>query len=107
MDTEKVITSEVTERVVTIEKLLEIYNIDLEVWEIEKKVVNTWEVGAKDPNGVIVTTPLFQVKLWLKKKQVAYDLNVLRTQFLEDLLEDARPEPYFIPGFEEVIKKYK
>lgn len=85
MDTEKVITSEVTDRVVTIEKLLEIYNIDLEVWEIEKKVVNTWEVGAKDPSGAIVTTPLFQVKLWLKKKQVAYDLNILRAQFLEDL----------------------
>lgn len=85
METNKVLTSEITDRVVTVEKLLEIYDIDLEVWEIEKKIVNTWEVGVKGPDGVIVTTPLFQVKLWLKKKQAATDLAILRQQFIEDL----------------------
>lgn len=87
METEKVITSEVTDRIVTIEKLLEIYNISLEVWEIEKKIINTWEVGAKGPDGQITTTPLFQVKIWLKKKQAATDLAILRNQFIEDLKE--------------------
>lgn len=96
METEKVITSEVTDRIVTVEKLLDIYNIDLEVWEIEKKIVNTWEVGAKAPTGHIVTTPLFQVKLWLKKKQAATDLAILRKQFVEDL-KDLSP----------AVEKYK
>lgn len=82
---EKVITSEVTDRIVTVDKLLQIYNIDLNIWEVEKKVINTWEVGAKGPDKTIVTTPLFQVKLWLKKKQAAADLHVLRQQFIEDL----------------------
>lgn len=82
---EKVISSEVTDRIVTVEKLLEIYNIDLNIWEIEKQVVNTWEVGAKGPDNKITTTPLFQVKLWLKKKQAASDLQVLREQFVDDL----------------------
>ena len=96
METEKVITSEVTERVVTVEKLLDIYNINLDIWEIEKKVINTWEVGAKDPSGQIVTTPLFQVKLWLKKKQAVEDLLALRKQFIEDL-KDLSP----------AVEKYK
>ena len=85
MDNQKVITSDITDRVVTVEKLLEIYNIDLEIWEIEKQIVNTWEVGAKGPDGKITTTPLFQVKLWLKKKQVLFELHNVRQEFLEDL----------------------
>jgi hypothetical protein len=85
MDNQKVITSDITDRVVTVEKLLEIYNIDLEIWEIEKQIINTWEVGAKGPDGKITTTPLFQVKLWLKKKQVLFELHNVRREFLEDL----------------------
>jgi len=85
MDNQKVITSDITDRVVTVEKLLEIYNIDLEIWEIEKQIINTWEVGAKGPDSKITTTPLFQVKLWLKKKQVLFELHNVRREFLEDL----------------------
>jgi hypothetical protein len=85
MDFEKVISSDITNRVVTLEQLLELYNIDTLIWEIEKKIINTWEVGTKGPDGKITTTPLFQVKAWLKKKQVAYDLENIRNEFLEDL----------------------
>lgn len=85
MTATKVLTSEVTDRIVTVEQLLQIYDIDLDIWEIEKKIVNTWEVGAKDPNGNLVTTPLFQVKIWLKKKQIIADLKTIREQFVEDL----------------------
>ena len=81
----KVLTSEVVNRIITVDDLLNVYSISLEEWEIEKQVVNTWEVGAKGPDGSIVTTPLFQVKVWLKKKQAAYDLNILRNQFIEDI----------------------
>ncbi len=41
--------------------MLKIYDISLESWEIEKQVLNTWEVGAKGPDNKIITTPLFQV----------------------------------------------
>jgi hypothetical protein len=85
MNIEKVISSDITNRVVTLEQLLELYNIDTLIWEIEKKIINTWEVGTKGPDGKITTTPLFQVKAWLKKKQVTYDLENIRNEFLEDL----------------------
>ena len=97
MDNQKVITSDITDRVVTVEKLLEIYNIDLEIWEIEKQIVNTWEVGAKGPDGKITTTPLFQVKLWLKRKQVLFELQNVRQEFLEDL---KRPNATLIDSHE-------
>ena len=85
MSENKVLASEVTNRIVTVDQLLQIYNISLNEWEIEKQVVNTWEIGAKGPDDKIVTTPLFQVKVWLKKKQASYDLNIIRKQFIEDL----------------------
>lgn len=80
----KVISSEVTSRIVTVDNLLEIYNLSLEDWDIEKQIVNTWEVGAKGPDGAIVTTPLFQVKIWLTPKKSVI-LNQIREEFLEDI----------------------
>jgi len=80
----KVISSDVTNRVVTVDQLLEIYSISLEDWDIEKQIVNTWEVGAKGPDGKIVTTPLFQVKVWLATKKSVI-LNSLREDFIEDI----------------------
>ena len=85
MNIEKVLTSEVTNRVVTTDQLLNIHNISLNEWNIEKQIVNSWEVGAKGPDGKIVTTPLFQVKVWLNRKQVEIDLNAIRKQFMDDL----------------------
>ena len=82
---EKVISSEITDRVVTEEQLLELYNISLEDWDVEKKVINTWEVGTKGPDGNMVTTPLFQVKVWLRNKQPSKDLDQIRKEFIEDL----------------------
>lgn len=81
----KVLNSEITERIISVENLLEIYKINLEEWDIEKQVVNTWEVGAKTPDGSIAVTPLFQVKVWLVRKKLAEDKDFLRASFFEDL----------------------
>jgi hypothetical protein len=80
----KVLTSEITNRIITADDLLNVYNISLDDWEIEKQVLNTWEVGAKGPDGNIVTTPLFQVKLWLKNKNTSI-FNLIREDFIEDI----------------------
>jgi hypothetical protein len=81
----KVISSEVLNRIVTVDQLLDIYNISLEDWEIERQIVNTWEVGAKGPDDKIVTTPLFQVKIWLRSRREIKDLQAVREEFLQDL----------------------
>jgi hypothetical protein len=81
----KTISSEITSRIVNEQDLLNVYNISLDEWEIEKKIINTWESGAKNDKGEIVTTPLFQVKLWLRSKQEIKDLEQIRQEFIEDI----------------------
>jgi hypothetical protein len=68
-------------RIHTLDQLLEFFQVDTKIWEVEKFVVNKWEVGAM-PHSVgggtdwsrehsdFVVEPLYQVKAWLKKKVV-------------------------------------
>lgn len=85
MSETKVLSSEITNRIVTVSQLLEAYSLSLEEWEIEKEVVNTWEIGAKDADGNIALTPMFQVKAWLRKRTEVSDLAKVRQEFIEDL----------------------
>ncbi|KPJ89861.1 MAG: hypothetical protein AMJ53_15395 [Gammaproteobacteria bacterium SG8_11] len=56
-------------RIQTLEQLIEACKIDLEEWVIERHVINKWEVGAKVDGLVnLIVEPLFQVKVWLKKR---------------------------------------
>lgn len=87
MEKNKELASNITERIVTVEQLLDAHDISQECWEIEKQVVNTWEVGAKTPDGTIATTPLFQVKVWLKSKKEVKELEEIRKDFLKELKE--------------------
>lgn len=73
-------------RILTLSDLIEACKIDLSVWEVERHVVNKWEVGAKtaerrlvwkdgqiveghiDDPGKLTIEPLIQVKAWLVRK---------------------------------------
>lgn len=57
-------------RIKTLKDLLAHCEVDLGVWEVERHVINKWEVGAKDADGEIVVEPLFQVKAWLRKRKL-------------------------------------
>jgi hypothetical protein len=60
-----------TTRIKTIEQLLETAKVDLTKYEVGNSVVNKWEVGAVNKEtGKIVTEELWQVKVWLKPKNV-------------------------------------
>lgn len=56
-------------RIKTLEDLIEACHIDLDEWEVERHIINKWEVGAKDKNQNIAINPLFQVKAFLKKRK--------------------------------------
>jgi hypothetical protein len=56
------------ENVRTLADLIRVCEIDISEWEIERWIANKWEVGTKDPDGHVRTTPLFQIKAWLKQK---------------------------------------
>jgi hypothetical protein len=58
-------------RIHTLEELIEICEIDLEVWEVERFICNKWEVGIKvgaAENATVEVEPLFQVKAFLKRR---------------------------------------
>lgn len=56
-------------RVKTLDDLIKACKIDLKVWKVERYDCNKWEVGAKDNEGNIVTSPLFQVKAKLVRRE--------------------------------------
>lgn len=71
-------------RICTVDQLLDYCKVDLSVWEVERFILNKWEMNAGGGN----VEPLFQVKATLKR----------RTEFLavrkeiERLKEDAKLE---------------
>jgi len=65
-----------SEKVKTLEDLVRVCNIDLDSWEIERWLCNTWGVTAfKDnPKGTYRTN--YQVKVWLKRKAVTLEQGI-------------------------------
>ena len=98
----KEINIESTSRIINAEDLLNLHNISLDDWNIEKQYLNSWEVGSKTPNGDLVSTPLYQVKLILKNKQLEKDIEFLRQDFI-DFLKEKSPSVNKI----EYNKKYQ
>jgi hypothetical protein len=56
-----------SKRIKTLDELLEHAEVDLNVYEVERKVVNSWEVTSWK-RGFAETMTNFQVKAWLKNK---------------------------------------
>lgn len=60
-----------TNRVKTVQELMEFHEVDQDKWEEERLVTNYWEVGCKVQIGTvwqIVTEPLHQLKVTFKRK---------------------------------------
>lgn len=60
-------------RIQTLDDALAAAKVDLETWEVERYIINKWEVGAKIPNPDnnierLEISPLWQVKVWLRRK---------------------------------------
>lgn len=60
-------------RIQTLDELLEHADVDTSVWDVERFVVNRYEVAAKNADGDLEVEPLFQVKATLKQKKFAVD----------------------------------
>lgn len=77
-------------RICTLDQLVAHCKIDLEIWSIDRFIVNKWEVGAAEGdegNRRLVVEPLFQVKAFLKKKvevvKAKADIEALRKEALK------------------------
>jgi hypothetical protein len=88
--TEQTVETAVRNRITSLDDLLRESKTDLELWEVERHVINKWEVGAKHPTtGKILTEPLWQVKAWLKKIPGASHAKLTR-ELLADIQADTK-----------------
>jgi hypothetical protein len=62
------LTRTATEPVRTLADLIRVCEIDTSEWNVERWIANKWEMGAKDADGQVITTPLFQIKATLTRK---------------------------------------
>lgn len=80
-------------RIHTLEQLLEHAKVDLTIWTVERFIVNKWEMGSVDKEGEPQTTPLYQVKAWLKRNVVATAVKAEIEQLKLDAKRAARSYP--------------
>ncbi|MHB1310589.1 MAG: hypothetical protein ACYC3L_01135 [Gemmatimonadaceae bacterium] len=55
-------------RIMTLDALLASAETDLTQWEVERHIINKWEIGATGPDGQLVVEPLWQIRAWLRRK---------------------------------------
>lgn len=80
-------------RIRTLDDLLASAPVDLTEWEVERHIVNKWEVGAKGPDGKLKVEELWQVKAWFKRIRGAVDLAELRDRVVADMRAHAPAYP--------------
>lgn len=87
-------------RIRTVEELLAKAEVDTDAWEVERTLLNQWEVGAKNPKtGKVLVEPLYQVKVWLRRKAPRPIESLVR-----DLIEDAKR---YAPKYPKIVRLAK
>ncbi|MCR4375658.1 MAG: hypothetical protein NUW22_12495 [Acidobacteria bacterium] len=77
----------------TLADLVRVCEIDTDEWIIERWVANKWEVGTKAPDGTVSTTPLFQVKAWLKRNAPIIETKAILADLVADAKKQIAPRP--------------
>lgn len=71
------------DRITNLAEFLAYAQVDTRTWEVERHVINKWEVGSAGPDGTILTSPLFQIKVFLRRRLVEEKMTDLLTGMLE------------------------
>jgi hypothetical protein len=71
------------DRITNLEEFLAFAQVDTRLWEVERHVINKWEVGSAGPEGGILTSPLFQIKVFLRRRLAEEKIGDLLTGMLE------------------------
>jgi len=107
---EATITSPKLDRVITLDQLLKTAKVDLDCWEVERFVVNKWEVagiprtvgstkeGWERKSSDFQLQDLWQVKATLKRKTTEINLRKLKEELIDDLKKYTKPAPFIHQG---------
>ena len=64
---DKVFISTRSLKIKTLEEALAYSDVDLSIWEVDRYIINSWEVTMKNKHGAPIQRTNYQVKVWLKK----------------------------------------
>lgn len=67
-------------RLRTVDDLLDTADVDLQEWIIDRQVVNSWDAMAKQPDGTSAPETMYQIKVWLTKRQ-SFDIAPVDLSF--------------------------
>lgn len=89
-------------RIKTLDEALRVSKVDLKVWEVERFVINSWEVtiGRKNNDKVKPATYTnYQVKAWLRRK-CPTPMEISIERLLVQMKRSSRPAPRIRPETE-------
>jgi hypothetical protein len=72
----------------SVDDLLNFAKVDRDLWEVERYTINKWDMGYKDDSKAARSHPLYQVKVWLKKRVVVEQTR----QIILDMLAEFRKQ---------------
>ena len=84
-------------RIHSLDELIRFFEVDLSTWEVERFICNSWEVGSKNAEGAVKTTPLYQVKATFKRictaniETVKKALEAVRLDFAKKPIKVPKP----------------
>ena len=81
-----IISGEDSKRVKSLDDLIKACNIDLNVWEVDKYDIGTYEVTGFDKAKRPITIPMFRTKAWLKRIDPTMNIQKIREELVEDLV---------------------
>lgn len=79
----------VSRRIRTLNDALSHGEVDTDHWEVDRYIVNSWEMGSRE--GV---TPLWQVKVWLKRRTLSAEVLA---EAVADLMREHAPDYSALP----------
>lgn len=83
----------IDKQIKSLQQLIKVCEIDTNEWVIDRWVCNKWEMGAKLKDDTIKVTPLFQVKVWLKRNKPVIDLNRFRDGIIKAMRKHSPKYP--------------
>lgn len=87
------VASSLSRDIRTLNDLLNYAGVDRTVWEVERYVVNKWDMGYKDKAAEAHSHPLFQVKAWLRRMVTVERTRGLIMDMLGEFRKQAPAQP--------------
>lgn len=66
-------------RPTTLDEMISLFDIDLNIWYAERIVINSWDVTTKEGN----TYTNYQVKVFFKRNNIAWSYDKIKTDFID------------------------